>query len=600
MDRVAVRLQARVARQARRRVPPGLHRDSAGAGDQHPVLPVDPGAARGHLRAAAANDATSPPTVGPARPRARTYGPEQPSRDVRSTPARHLWRVRPARHPVQRHGRPGHLLRPAGLGVERPGACRDVHQLRDRDGSRDRHRRSGLGHRQRPCADMLCDGVPTTPVLSWDAQPGITHYRVYVSEDANFTNLVSGGYSTTTNTRSRSAPVRSPRRSPRARPARRTTGTSGRAQESPAMWSRPGVPEPGAARGRRPSARRRRRVAGLAASDTSASEITFTWNDYFDTNRATDWRGELGNQSAQKYRIQVDTEPSFVGLSWTPAIVDQATYTAVRQALPRGHALLAGPGARRGRQRPHLVPVAVLHQVQPGGASAVPRQRRGRCGHTPFTWQPQAFAAAYTIEVYKNNDAAFSTANRVFTATIKTPAYAWDQAVPRGPDALHLAGAPHRRHGQPGPWSTPARFSSLGAIPTLVAPANNVWQPTAGPLFEWTEVAGAATYALERQRSQDRQTSASPRPTPTAVAAHGRRTRGTSLAYDGAGKSSDQRDPAVPGRRHAAFSQEGDASGPDLHRRPTIKVVLQREGQGRLGTADEAVQAEGCAERRSG
>ena len=39
------------------------------------------------------------------------------------------------------------------------------------------------------CDADLCDGTPTTPVLSWDPQPGITSYQVLVALDENFTNL---------------------------------------------------------------------------------------------------------------------------------------------------------------------------------------------------------------------------------------------------------------------------------------------------------------------------------------------------------------------------------------------------------------------------
>ena len=34
-------------------------------------------------------------------------------------------------------------------------------------------------------------------------------------------------------------------------------------------------------------------------------------------------------------------------------------------------------------------------------------------------------------------------------------------------------------------------------MPQLLTPGNSTWQPTAGPLFEWTEVAGAASYQLD-------------------------------------------------------------------------------------------------------
>ena len=42
---------------------------------------------------------------------------------------------------------------------------------------------AGHGRRGNGCADALCAGVPTTPVLSWDPVPGATSYDVYYAQD---------------------------------------------------------------------------------------------------------------------------------------------------------------------------------------------------------------------------------------------------------------------------------------------------------------------------------------------------------------------------------------------------------------------------------
>jgi hypothetical protein len=125
----------------------------------------------------------------------------------------------------------------------------------------------------------------------------------------------------------------------------------------------------------------------------------------------------------------------------------------------------------------------------PVGGAQVP-------GTTPFRWAAQPFAASYTVEAYKNNDLSFSVANRVFSATVKTTAYAPPSPIP-------AAGAPYvwrvRRNdvsNNPGPWSTPSTFFSTGVAPNLLAPKAGIWLKNAGALFEWTEVPGAATYAL--------------------------------------------------------------------------------------------------------
>ena len=107
-------------------------------------------------------------------------------------------------------------------------------------------------------------------------------------------------------------------------------------------------------------------------------------------------------------------------------------------------------------------------------------------GTVPFTWAPQAFASSYTIEVYKNNDAAFSTVNRVFTAAVKTAAYAWSQALPASDTPYTWRVRRTDAFGNVGPGRQTMRLTSLGSAPQLLGPGNGTWQKSAGPLFEWT------------------------------------------------------------------------------------------------------------------
>ncbi len=114
----------------------------------------------------------------------------------------------------------------------------------------------------------------------------------------------------------------------------------------------------------------------------------------------------------------------------------------------------------------------------------------------PLRWEPQAFAASYTVEVYKNNDRSFSPVNRLFTATVRTPAYTWNQPIPADPTPYVWRVRRTDADGNPGPWSSPYQFTSLGAAPVLTSPANGSWQSGAGTLFNWTDVPGAASYSL--------------------------------------------------------------------------------------------------------
>ncbi len=123
-------------------------------------------------------------------------------------------------------------------------------------------------------------------------------------------------------------------------------------------------------------------------------------------------------------------------------------------------------------------------------------------------------------------------------------------------------------------------------MPQLLAPANNTWQPTAGPLFEWSEVPGAATYFLEVRvlgstANYTTATTAATAYAPIKAIATGDYTWRVT-ARDAAGNSLGT---------SATRSFRVDATPPTIKKiKPTSKKLkaavagdggLQREGQGR-------------------
>jgi Bacterial Ig-like domain len=236
-------------------------------------------------------------------------------------------------------------------------------------------------------------------------------------------------------------------------------------------------------------------VAGLSSSNPNASEITFSWNDYHDTSVATTWNGETGNETARTYKIQVDNDSTFS----TPvdtATVDQATYTEHSKLYADGTywwRVQALDDESQGqswstpqsftKSSPALTPDSPV-----GGAHVA--------GTTPFRWDAAPFAAAYNLEVYKNNDTTFSSSNRVVSVTVKTTAYTPTTPLPA--DTTRYVWRVRRidASNNPGPWSSPQTFYSTGQAAAPVRPADGVWVGARTSLFEWTEVPGATTYRL--------------------------------------------------------------------------------------------------------
>ncbi|MFC7361660.1 Ig-like domain-containing protein [Nocardioides astragali] len=344
------------------------------------------------------------------------------------------------------------------------------------------------------CASTLCDSVPTTPVFSWDPMPGATSYSVYIGQDNKFTTSVLASKSvpiSTTNTMLALAHGDQVSALPDSSAGQayhwyvRACAASGC---GPQPISSPFTLGTKAFRKVSPP------VTGLSTSSGAGTEISFSWDDYRATNLATPWLGQTGNQSARGYHIEVDNEPSFQAPLLDDQVVDQTTYTAWDRLYPEGTLYWRVQATDSEGQGLTWSTVQALTKESPAVDLQSPGNGATVSGTVPLRWAPQAFAASYTVEVYRNNDRSFSSVNRLFTTTVKTPAYTWTQPIPADPTAYVWRVRRTDATGNPGPWSTPFEFRSLGAAPTLTAPANGSWQPAAGVLFTWTDVPGASAY----------------------------------------------------------------------------------------------------------
>ena len=205
----------------------------------------------------------------------------------------------------------------------------------------------------------------------------------------------------------------------RARSARRTTGTSSPAAPH-GCGRRPGLAVTHRCRAPRRSARRRRPSPASSTRPQRQRDHLQLAGLLRHQPAAVVWSGEAGNQTAKTYRIQVANDPSFAHAHrHADRRPDDRTppTTACTPTAPTSGACRPCDAEEL---RADLVPRA---RRSPRPARPSCRARRSAAslvsGTTPFRWTAQAFAASYTVEVYKNNDQTFSAANRIFSATVR-------------------------------------------------------------------------------------------------------------------------------------------------------------------------------------
>jgi hypothetical protein len=384
----------------------------------------------------------------------------------------------------------------------------------------------------------VCDGAPSTPVLSWDPVPGANFYAVYYAQDEDFTTTEITPVPVTNNTMFQLdlgvVNGRGPDRMSQLPESQ--AGSAYYWHVRPCLNISDCGPDPEShvtLSDTRAFRKASPAIVGLSTSTPNASEITFSWQDYYDTNRAVSWGGELGNQTAKNYRLQVDNDASF-GSPIDTRVVDQVTVTAYDELYPEGtffwrvqaldeedNGLAWSAVQQFTKSSPPVTPSSPVGGVQVSGT-------------TPFRWGAEPFAASYTVEVYKNNDLTFSAANRVLSATVKTAAYAPKSPIPASSQPYLWRVRRTDSSGNTGPWSSPQSFLSMGVAPNLLTPSAGIWLKADGTVFEWTEVAGAASYTLNMGGSSTTTIETVATAYAPSSIADGKRTWNVT-AYDGAG-----------------------------------------------------------------
>jgi len=349
----------------------------------------------------------------------------------------------------------------------------------------------------------ICDNVPATPVLSWQPKAGASFYLVYISSDSSFTNLLEKSIKGTTTTYY--APTFS---NAEATYADSQAGKSYYWMIRPCKAINICAPDPVSTTGKATNAFRKASppVTLLSpANDTSPAapnlgtgEITFTWRDYLATNQDTTWAatGEASPQAAHTYTIQISTSATFSKVLET-ATVDQTTFTSPSKLYPDGQLFWRVQAVDGDAKNLSWSETRSFMKYTDAPTPTFPVADTAVSGTAAFQWSAQPFAGSYTLEVYKDNDTTFSSANRVVSkSSIKTTAYSPDKPLPPSNKPYLWRVRITDPSNNVGQWSVAGRFYSTGDAPALLEPAASTQQPDNGPLFSWTAVPGAARYKI--------------------------------------------------------------------------------------------------------
>ena len=235
----------------------------------------------------------------------------------------------------------------------------------------------------------------------------------------------------------------------------------------------------------------------VSPADGAAVEdlVTFTWTDYLATNQDLT---PAVDQEAKSYKIQVSTVADFSSILDT-ATVDQTTYTPYSKTYPEGPLYWRVQAIDQTGNTLTVSAARTLTKSSPAPVQTFPGDGDTVSGLPYLAWDPQDYAARYTVEVYTGNDGLWSPGNRVLNQTTKFAAWAPTTSLAGGTYSWRV-----RRldaDGLVGPWSAGRSFELQAAAPTLISPLDGAGFQSKALFFNWGPVTGAVQYKFEASTS---------------------------------------------------------------------------------------------------
>ncbi|HEV2889962.1 MAG TPA: Ig-like domain-containing protein [Frankiaceae bacterium] len=344
------------------------------------------------------------------------------------------------------------------------------------------------------CVLDTCTASSETPKLTWDPVPNVGGYLVYLANDASFTNMIRTyrtQYPTLTFRESYPDSVAGQAYYWFVRPCRSASLNAGCGP-----FDNTTFPGAGAFRKRSLGVTLISPANGstVPASGTQPQDITFSWEEFAQTNAAN---VPPSGQGARRYRVEVWDVADLAQAKIDDVYVDQTTYTPADQTYPEGTLYWRVSAIDGSNQQLTYSEVWHVTKSTPPLAVLSPEPGSTQAGTPYFRWTPQPGSSRYDLEVYKNGDMAFSAANRV-TLTGSSPrltAYTPTTSLPQGVYAWRVRRVDNGN--RPGPWTLGSTFTLAQSAPSLVSPADETVISSMDVVFTWTGVPKAAQYRFE-------------------------------------------------------------------------------------------------------
>jgi hypothetical protein len=390
--------------------------------------------------------------------------------------------------------------------------------------------------------------IAATPLISWTQNPDVSYYRVYISQDVGFTNVVRIYDTEETNIRSVESLLDNQAGQsyyvyvqPRLDDWYTGTNSTGTISATGTLFGQyNAIVDPAKVWSfhKQSDAITGLKVVGPASSapggSTNACDDgtnqpifsdmpTFCWN----ANSATPYNS--ADVGPMQYHVQVSTTSDFTNII-DQAYVDQASYTPYKASYNN-----YSPGSTAASVNDLTYPDGPIYwRVQAVDGTNTPLTYSAYGSYTKasekfnpitvtapsngatvsatpsLTWLPKTFAAQYNVQVFKAGDTSFSDANKVFdqktdlTAITPSANNSLTNGTSLPADTYTWRVRAIDADGNSGAWTyfdyahnTPYTFTVQPSSATLLAPTNQSIHTTYNGLtFDWTPVTGAVQYRI--------------------------------------------------------------------------------------------------------